>query len=238
MFKTKTLKSLYFSFIQAHLVFCCSIWGIGSKNSLRDIFVAQKRAVRAISFTKLYTKNEETQAYSYGHTKPIFKALGILTIHNLILTQLLSQMHKIYSLSAPVYTRSLFSAHYPPSPEPVWVSNPSPRNVDINTSNILQSNEAHLTFYAVPTARLAQQRQSLVYIGPLLYNHFVNKAQNNIDDKYKLHKFTPKSFSGRIKYELLSVQSTGSVDLWENTNTPMYSINTSSVTTRSQRATT
>ena len=72
MFKTKTLKSLYFSFIQAHLVFCCSIWGIGSKNSLRDIFVAQKRAVRAISFTKLYTKNEETQAYSYGHTKPIF----------------------------------------------------------------------------------------------------------------------------------------------------------------------
>ena len=45
MFKTKTLKSLYFSFIQAHLVFCCSIWGIGSKNSLRDIFVAQKRAV-------------------------------------------------------------------------------------------------------------------------------------------------------------------------------------------------
>ena len=57
MFKTKTLKSLYFSFIQAHLVFCCSIWGIGSKNSLRDIFVAQKRAVRAISFTKLYTKN-------------------------------------------------------------------------------------------------------------------------------------------------------------------------------------
>ena len=238
MFKTKTLKSLYFSFIQAHLVFCCSIWGIGSKNSLRDIFVAQKRAVRAISFTKLYTKNEETQAYSYGHTKPIFKALGILTIHNLILTQLLSQMHKIYSLSAPVYTRSLFSAHYPPSPEPVWVSNPSPRNVDINTSNILQSNETHLTFYAVPTARLAQQRQSLVYIGPLLYNHFVNKAQNNIDDKYKLHKFTPKSFSGRIKYELLSVQSTGSVDLWENTNTPMYSINTSSVTTRSKRATT
>ena len=38
MFKISTLKSLYYSFIQSHLIFCCSVWGTGSKHSLRDIF--------------------------------------------------------------------------------------------------------------------------------------------------------------------------------------------------------
>ena len=235
MFKISTLKSLYYSFIQSHLIFCCSVWGTGSKHSLRDIFVAQKKAVRAISFTKLYTKNEETQTYSYGHTKAIFNALGILTIHNLILTQLLSQMHKIYSLRAPIYTRSLFNASYPPSSEKLLEYIPALKNKDIDTVNILQPNEIYRTYYAIPLVRLAQERQSLDYLGPLLYNHFVNRAQNNMDDKYQLHKFTPKSFSARIKHLLLSEQKTGSFDLWETSNTPMYSINTSSVTTRSQR---
>ena len=42
------LKTLYNSFIQSHLNYCSSIWGLGTKSSLNNIFTAQKKAVRAI----------------------------------------------------------------------------------------------------------------------------------------------------------------------------------------------
>ena len=45
MFKIETLKKLYFSFIQSHLTFCPYIWGLGSKNSINSIFIAQKKAI-------------------------------------------------------------------------------------------------------------------------------------------------------------------------------------------------
>ena len=73
MFTLQTLKTLYPSFIQSHLIFCSYIWGTGSKCSLQSIFVAQKKAIRAVTFTKLFTKDNELQTYSYGHTKPLFK---------------------------------------------------------------------------------------------------------------------------------------------------------------------
>ena len=63
----QTLKTLYSSFIQSHLIFCSSIWGTGSKPSLQSISVAQKKAIRAITFTRLFTKDKNTQLYSCIH---------------------------------------------------------------------------------------------------------------------------------------------------------------------------
>jgi len=240
MFKTPTLKTLYYSFIQSHLVYCSSIWGTGSKNSLSSIFIAQKKAVRAISFTNLYVKDKNTQEYSYGHTKDIFNSLGILTIHNLILVQLLSHMHKIYSLLAPAHIRSIFLTHYPPTTTSSDELKPSSAldRKGIITTNIIHPKESTLTYYTVPLTRLVKQKQSLVYQGPIFYNHFCNKVQHNLDDRYKIHSFTPNSFNANMKREILSAQATGNPDLWETTNTPMYCISTSTVITRSHRAST
>ena len=80
----KSLKSLYYSFIQSHLNYCSSVWGFGSKNSLSSIFIAQKRAIRTIFFIKLYTKNENGE-YTYGNTKPLFNSNNIFN-HDLYLT--------------------------------------------------------------------------------------------------------------------------------------------------------
>ena len=238
MFKIPTLKTLYFSFIQSHLVYCSTIWGTGSKHSLRSIFVAQKKAIRAISFTRLFTKNKETEEYTYGHTKPLFSSLEILTIHNLILLQLLSQMHKIYGHLAPAHTRSLFTAHQPPASPPKYeilpIYNPALNRKAIVPANIIHPKRIDSVYFSIPTARLAKHRKSLLYLGPLLYNDICNKVQEKMNEKYKIHRFTPKSFSLNMKKHILAQQALGSSDEWDAINTPMYTTSTSTVITRSQ----
>ena len=40
------IKLLYNSFIQSHLYYCPSVWGLGPKSSLDKIFSAQKKSIR------------------------------------------------------------------------------------------------------------------------------------------------------------------------------------------------
>ena len=51
------------------MIYCSSVWGLGSKSSLSGLFVSQKRAVRTMTFTKLYKKDKITGLYTYGHMK-------------------------------------------------------------------------------------------------------------------------------------------------------------------------
>jgi len=243
MFTLQTLRSLYSSFIQSHLIFCSYIWGTGSKCSLQNIFVAQKKAIRAITFTKWFTKDEETQTYSYGHTKSLFRTCGFLTVHNLILVQMISQMHKIYRTFAPTHTKQVFISHAPPISQD---SNPEPhlrlpRGLDPN--NIIQPSSLatpKILYFEVPHIRLAKQKQSITYIGPLSYNHVCNKLQHHLNSlipkpKFKIHELSPKCFLGHVKRQILLEQSLGLPDTWERLNMPMYTISTSSVTLRAPR---
>ena len=38
------LKILYDSFVQSHLNYCSSVWGLGSKSSLQPLYIAQKKS--------------------------------------------------------------------------------------------------------------------------------------------------------------------------------------------------
>ena len=84
MLNKKSLAALYYSFIQSHMIYCVCVWGLGNKTSINSIFVSQKKALRAISFTKLYKKDKITGTYTYGHTKKMFKEYGFQSIHNYI----------------------------------------------------------------------------------------------------------------------------------------------------------
>ena len=112
MLNKKSLAALYYSFIQSHMIYCVSVWGLGNKTSINSIFVSQKKALRAISFTKLYKKDKVTGVYTYGHTKKIFNEYGFQTIHNLILMQVLNLMHKIHLqfLYRPFYNLFYYTA--------------------------------------------------------------------------------------------------------------------------------
>ena len=91
------------------MIYCVSVWGLGNKTSINSIFVSQKKALRAISSTKLYKKDKVTGVYTYGHTKKIFKEYGFQTIHNLILMQVLNLMHKIKLAIVPEQIIKLFT---------------------------------------------------------------------------------------------------------------------------------
>ena len=40
----KSMQTLFHSFIQSHLNYCTSIWGLGTKNCLKKLFVCQKKS--------------------------------------------------------------------------------------------------------------------------------------------------------------------------------------------------
>ena len=104
----KILMMLYNSFIQSHLNYCSSIWGLGSHSSISRIFRAQKKAVRAVDarFNRQYY-NKETGELPC-HTKALFNRNKILTVHNLITKNCLTTMHKIYLGLSPIPISNLF----------------------------------------------------------------------------------------------------------------------------------
>ena len=240
MFKIETLKTLYFSFIQSHITFCPSIWGMGSKNSISSIFIAQKKAIRALTFTKLFVKNKETDVYSYGHTKLLFNAHGILTVHNLILTQALSQLHKVHLHRAPEHTIQMFSPCSPPINKAPTNSNPESKldtavllRRGIDSCNIIHADNGltthSMTYFEEREMRLASERKSLFHIGPLAYNTIGNTIQKRLasrNSKLKSHKLTPKTFTSHVKINLLEYQAIGEPDSWDTRNMPMYMLST------------
>ena len=85
----KAMLTLYHSFIQSHLNYCSLIWGMGSKNSIKTLFVGQKKAIRALipGFVNYYY-NKKTEEPPQ-HTKKAFNEYKILTVYSLILKNIM-----------------------------------------------------------------------------------------------------------------------------------------------------
>ena len=64
---TNTLKMLYHSLINSHLLYCLHAWSCGLESTLNPLIKMQKRAIRTVT-NKIYN----------SYTVPIFKDLGIL----------------------------------------------------------------------------------------------------------------------------------------------------------------
>ena len=101
-----TLRTIFHSFIQSHLNYCSSVWGLGSKNSVSKIFISQKKAIRTLdSKFNNYFYNKDTGCLP-SHTKEIFNQNNILTIHNLITKNCLMLIHKTYLNVVPLVLAS------------------------------------------------------------------------------------------------------------------------------------
>ena len=77
-----SLKSLYFSFIHSHLLYCLPIWSCTAKCNLEGVIRIQKKAIRIISGSR----------YN-AHTANLFKQLEILPLEQLILKMLYDHYH-------------------------------------------------------------------------------------------------------------------------------------------------
>ena len=185
----KAMQILFHSFIQSHLNHCSLIWGLGTKNSLKKLFVCQKKAIRTLipGYVNYYYNKNTDQPPT--HTKETFTKLNIMTIHSLILKNLLIFMNKIHNFPhlMPQPILALFTSHHPDTDNP----------------------------RATISSRLTSVVNSIIIKGPRLYNEITEEAAEAnspfLTDTINRYKNTVKSY-------LLAMQSKDSrIECYDNT---------------------
>ena len=209
------LQTLYYSFVQSHLCFCPSVWGLGSKNSLAKIFSAQKKAIRGIAkgYSNYYFKKDTGELPS--HTKNTFNEHGFLTVHNLIYYQTMTSMSKIYRNIAPKVICNMFTKN--------------DRNV---TALGHTTRQKTIGFFMINRTKLVSQDKTIFNKGPRLFNELTTRVNKIITEENSLlrdkkhhqpllqNKFTD-SFKSKIKSHILSQQKLGGQN-WTPENTILY----------------
>jgi hypothetical protein len=85
-----TLKTIYYSLIYPHLMYCITSWGGIPKSSLEPLLRLQKKAVRIMTFNSFDTSSA-----------PLFVTLEILPLDLIFKFNLLTLFHKIYNNKLP-----------------------------------------------------------------------------------------------------------------------------------------
>ena len=201
-------KMLYNSLIQSHLYYCATVWGTGTLNSIKSLFSAQKKAVRAAdNHFHNYRYNKETNEPP-AHTKSIFNKLEILALPNLIAKSCLTIMHKIYLKAAPTQIVNIF--------ETVKSDSNSNRRTPRRDPGI----------FVAPYNRLNNTDRSLSYIGPRLYNEIVKEVNKKLPPNVPClqNKFM-NPFKTNVNKHLLNNQKL-EIDsvTWSNVNFTLYNL--------------
>ena len=191
------LKNLYNSFVQSHLNYCSSLWGMGTKSSLTKLFTSQNKAVRAIEnrFNNCFY-NANTGELPC-HTKEIFSRNNILTVHNIIAKNSLILMHKTYLNVNPTNINRLFS---------------------IANEHRARRNPI---YFETPYLRLKSLDKTVRVKGPKLYNSVVNhlNKQHIMCDikELRLERKFLVPFKKVITRYLQSIQMAGGEE-WDGSN--------------------
>ena len=194
----KVLKMIYNSFIQSHLNYCSCIWGLGSKASIKCIFIAQKKAIRAIEngFVN-YFYNKETGELP-THTKAIFKRNELLTVHNIVAKNCLIAMHRIYRMSYPKNVMSICQI----------LHEKRPRRQE--------------QFFKPEYFRNKKSESTLAFVGTRLYNFTCNTINALIKtNELELQNKFLNSFKNKIASYLLTLQGSGG-EHWLDDNFLLY----------------
>ena len=179
------------SLVQSHLNYASLVWGSTHKSKIDTLFSAQKKAMRAVmpGWVNYFYK----EGCHPTHTKSSFKAFNILTVHNVILKNIMIFLNKINSCLSNI-------------PESVRQTI-SPQAPSIDNDMLSDHTSDWYTKYnCIP------YNTSTFFKGPLLYTHIMAENTN-------LHTATnPNIFKGRIKQYLLEIQNSGDAEEWEYTN--------------------
>ena len=187
---------IYNSLIQSHLNYCSLVWGMSCKSNIELLFVTQKKAIRALN------PNKTNYFYKDGicptHTKPIYSDLNILTIHNIILKNMLNFIDKIYNIptALPISIVKTIAADAP-----------SP-TTDLDNS-MDWYNRLNTNIY----------RTSTFFKGPILYTDIMTnnpELYTQTTNKY--------SFKKHMKTYLLKIQSSGDSQEWESCNFKLFNL--------------
>ena len=95
---TSILKSLYYSIFNSHASYGLPVWGYADQVYINKIIHAQKKAIRAITFSK-YRE----------HSAPIFKKLEILKLQDLVYLKTASLLWDLNKGTLPLSLSSYFT---------------------------------------------------------------------------------------------------------------------------------
>jgi hypothetical protein len=85
-----TLKLLYFSLVESHIIYCCEVWGSCAGGYLNQLHVIQKRAIRSIC-----------KQHYRAHTNILFKNLKILPVFDIVNLRLCILTHELLNEVGP-----------------------------------------------------------------------------------------------------------------------------------------
>ena len=125
---SKSIKSIYHSLFESHLLYCISVWGGISKTHLQKLFRLQKKCLRILfGDSRTHRENFETittdplqhnetlnnpnngDFYQKEHTKPLFNKHEILTIQNAFTYHSCIEIFKILKYRNPMSMYKLFT---------------------------------------------------------------------------------------------------------------------------------
>ena len=194
----RVLKLVYNSHVQSHLNYCSNVWGLGSKNSINSIFIAQKKAIRSIENGYVnYFYNKETGEIPC-HTKEIFHKNGLLSIHNIIAKNCLVAMHRIFRKSYPNNVMAI---------------------CQLNTNT---RPSRHEKYFIPATFRLRKSDSTLSCTGSKLYNYTCKAINSILEPKEsKLEDKFLNGFKNRVNKYILELQSIGD-ETWSAENFILY----------------
>ena len=127
------------------------------------------------------------------HTKPGFTSLNVLTVHNVILKNMLIYVNNFFNFpgSLPLHVKFCISNNIP-------VPNTPP--------------DDYFDWYAIYNS--IPYNKSVFFKAPLLYYHIM--TENTI--LHREYIKTQQAYKQRVKSYLLEVQCTGVSDEWQNEN--------------------
>ena len=104
---------IFQSLVQSHINFCSLVWGFASKTLIEGLFAKQKQGIRAV--TSGYVNYKYKDGAPPAHTKPYFAKHDILTVHNVVVKNALTLMHKVRYMPStlPKSIREIFPDNIP-----------------------------------------------------------------------------------------------------------------------------
>ena len=181
----KVMLQMYHSFIQSHVNYCSLVWGFCCKSNIESLFTMQKKGIRTVipGYVNYYYKDGKLPT----HTKATFHKHKILTIHGIIVKNLLVfvQKLKFQTDSLPISVRNTIHPDAPITLDPV------------TDDNLTWYNNHNDNWY----------RKSLFFKAPLLYRSHPSITENTDGVPNGLLK-------SAIKRRLLAVQYSDDTDDW------------------------
>ena len=190
----KARLMIFNSLIQSHLNYCSLVWGATNKSKIDTLFSTQKKAIRSImpGWVNYFYKDGILPT----HTKPFFNKHNILTVHNIIVKNMLIFYNNVDNFEHLLPTSVVQTVH-PDSLSPTITRD-------------------HLSDWC-RTYNNIPYNKSVFFKAPLIASTIL---PNNSD----IVNSYPVTFKRTLKTHLLKLQNSGQSEEWCSDNFTLYNL--------------